>query len=157
MHRNVCITAVEGQTGSLIADLLVNNAGFSKKVDSVVGLSLHPNSPKCKELAKMGVKIVPHKPDKMRDMVSTLKGTGCDTVCLIPPAHQDKFDITVEVIEAAKKANVQNVCFISSVGCDLAERDKQPRLREFIDLEMLVLASKGDTSTSTGHSPCVIR
>jgi hypothetical protein len=43
------------------------------------------------------------------------------------------------------------------VGADLAERNKQPHLREFVDLETLVLANKGDPTTSTGHSPCVIR
>jgi nucleoside-diphosphate-sugar epimerase len=42
-------------------------------------------------------------------------------ICLISPAHKDKFDITLELIEAAKKANVPNVCFLSSAGCDLAD------------------------------------
>jgi len=80
-----------------------------------------------------------------------------DTICLIPPAHADKYDITVELIEAAKKAGVQNVLFISSAGCDVAESNKQPRLRQFIDLEKLVMQTKGDTSTPTGHSPVIIR
>ena len=44
-HRNVCITAVDGQTGFLIAELLMINPNFSKKVNSVTGLSLHPTSP----------------------------------------------------------------------------------------------------------------
>jgi uncharacterized protein YbjT (DUF2867 family) len=90
-------------------------------------------------------------------MVNTLKKAGCDTICLIPPAHKEKYDITVELISAAKKADVPNVLFISSAGCDLAERDKQPHLRQFIDLESLALSAKGDGSTSLGHSPCVIR
>jgi len=46
---------------------------------------------------------------------------------------------------------------ISSAGCDLAEKDKQPRLREFIELEAMILAVKGDPSTETGHAPVVIR
>jgi uncharacterized protein YbjT (DUF2867 family) len=90
-------------------------------------------------------------------MVKTLKEAGCDTICVIPPAHKDKFDITAELVSATKKANIPNVLFISAAGCDLAERDKQPRLREFIDLETLVLSAKGDKNVSTGHSPCVIR
>jgi hypothetical protein len=90
-------------------------------------------------------------------MVKTLKDSGCDTVCLIPPAHKQKFDITAELMIATKKANVPNVLFISSAGCDVAERDRQPQLREFIDLECLLMAAKGDGSTSTGHSPCIIR
>jgi uncharacterized protein YbjT (DUF2867 family) len=93
----------------------------------------------------------------MREMVKTLKESGCDTVCLIPPAHQNKFEITVELANAAKKADVPNVLFISSAGADLAERDKQPNLRQFVDLETLVMAAKGDGSSSLGHSPCIIR
>jgi hypothetical protein len=73
----------------------------------------------------------------MREMVKTLTESGCDTICVIPPAHKDKFDITVELITATKKANIANTLFISAAGADLAERDKQPHLRQFIDLETL--------------------
>jgi hypothetical protein len=52
---------------------------------------------------------------------------------------------------------VPNVVFLSAAGCDLAERDKQPRLREFIHLETLFLSTKGDPSSMTGHCPVVIR
>jgi hypothetical protein len=76
---------------------------------------------------------------------------------LIPPAHEEKFDITMELIEATKRANIPNVCFISSAGCDLADPQKQPSLRQFIELEAAVMAAKGDASTETGHSPVVIR
>lgn len=155
--RNVCITAVDGQTGYLIGELLLTDSTFSKKIDSLVGLTLHPSSPKCKELGKLGAKIVPHKPGKAREMVKTLKETGCDTLCLIPPTHKEKFDITLELIDAAKKANVPNVCFLSSAGCDLADSQKQPRLREFIELEARVLAAKGLPDTALGTSPVVIR
>lgn len=157
MSRKVCVTAAEGNTGFLIAELLLTNHKFTSKVDSVVGLTMHPGVAKAKELGKLGATVVPHKPGSMREMVKTLKETGADTLCLVPPAHNEKFDICVELVNAAKKANVQNVLLISSAGCDLAERDKQPRLREFVDIETLVLSSKGDASTSTGHSPCVIR
>ncbi|KAJ9482037.1 hypothetical protein VN97_g11411, partial [Penicillium thymicola] len=128
-----------------------------KQVDSVTGLTLHPGSESAKELAEMGAKIVPHKPGRVKDMGKSLHDSGADTLCLIPPAHKHKFDLTAELIEAAKKANVPNVCFISSGGCDLAERDRQPRLRELIDLETCVLSCEGDPSTSLGHSPVVIR
>jgi hypothetical protein len=157
MSRKVCISAVEGNTGFLIAELLLANPDFKNKVDSVVGLTLHPTSAKAKEAAKLGVNVIPHKHGREREMVKTLKEAGCDTMCLIPPADKEKFDIVVELVSAAKKANVANVLFISSAGCDLAERNKQPRLREFIDLETLVLSSKGDDKTQLGHSPCVIR
>ncbi|EJD45651.1 hypothetical protein AURDEDRAFT_165103 [Auricularia subglabra TFB-10046 SS5] len=67
--------------------------------------------------------------------------------------------VTPTPLEAAKKTkSVQNLIFLSSVGCDYAERDKQPRLRKFIDLEVLAMQPKGLPETKvTGHSPCIIR
>jgi nucleoside-diphosphate-sugar epimerase len=155
--RHLCVTAVDGNTGFAIVELLLTNSNFKNKVDSISGLTLYPSSSKAKELGDLGAKIVPHKPGREREMVKTLRNLGCDTICLIPPAHTEKYDISVELITAAKKAGVQNVLFISSVGADLAERNSQPRLREFIDLEALVLSSKGDPDTPLGHSPVVIR
>lgn len=157
MSRNVCITAVDGQTGFLIAELILKTPEFFDKVKSVVGLSLHPQAHRAKELHSLGAKIVPHHPGRVREMADTLKKTGCDTICLIPPAHKEKFDITTELIEATKSANVPNVLVISSAGCDYADARKQPRLREFIDIETLAMESKGLTSTATGTSPCIIR
>ncbi|OAA58179.1 hypothetical protein ISF_06718 [Cordyceps fumosorosea ARSEF 2679] len=110
------------------------------------------------EAEAAGLKNPPkHKHGRAREIAKALQSTGCDTICLVPPAHQDKYDICVELVEVAKKAQIPNVCLISSVGCDYATAKKQPRLREFIDLETLVLQSKGDASTPTGGSPCVIR
>ncbi|KIV80689.1 hypothetical protein, variant [Exophiala sideris] len=157
MSRNICITAVDGHTGYSIAEFILSHDNLKKKVGTITGLALKPQSQHAKDLAKLGVKIVPHKPGRMKEMVNAMKSTGADAVCLIPPAHQDKVEITQELIEATKRANIPNVCFISSAGCDLADPQKQPRLREFIELETLVLSAKGDTSTETGHSPVVIR
>ncbi|KAI9832739.1 MAG: hypothetical protein M1826_001298 [Phylliscum demangeonii] len=157
MTRNICITAVDGQTGFLIAELLLTNDDFSQKIGSVVGLSLKPHDARCKQLTKMGAKVVPHHPGKVKEMAAALKHTGADTICVIPPAHHDKFDITAELIEAAKKAEIPNVCLISSAGCDFADATKQPRLHEFLELEHLVMSTKGDPKTATGHSPVVIR
>jgi len=158
MSRNVCITAADGQTGFLIAELLLTDKRFSSKIDSLAGLVMDPASPKAKELATLGATVVPHVPGRERDVVAALKKTGCDTLCLVPPAHADKLDISIELASAAKKSGtVQNVLLISAAGCDYAERDKQPRLREFIDIESVVLSAKGDAGTPLGHSPCVIR
>jgi hypothetical protein len=156
MSRNVCITAAEGQTGFLIAELLLSHP-YSRKVDSVTALVLDPSASKAKELESLGAKVVQHTPGRERVTVKTLKDTGCDTLCLIPPAHREKKDISLELVSAAKKAGVPNVLLISSVGCDYADSQKQPRLREFIEIEAATLAAKGDPSTQTGHSPCVIR
>jgi hypothetical protein len=157
MSRHLGITAVDGHTGFLIAELILTDNGFKKAIGAVTGLALNPNSEHCEELGKLGAKIIPHKPGRVKNMTRTLKESQIDALCLIPPAHQDKYDITVEVIKAAEQADIANVCFLSSAGCDLAERDRQPRLRQFIDLEARVLSSKGNPSTSTGHSPVVIR
>jgi predicted Rossmann fold nucleotide-binding protein DprA/Smf involved in DNA uptake len=119
--RNICITAVDGQTGHLITKILLKNPAFSRKINSVTGLSLHPASARCKELIKLGARLVTHKPGKVREMAKKLEETGCDALCLIPPAHKDEFDITVELIRAAKKANILNVCFLSSAGCEFAD------------------------------------
>src|SRR5687767_13338830 len=86
-----------------------------------------------------------------------LKMMNCDTICVVPPAHAEKYEICVELVEAAKQVGIPNVCLISSAGCDYADPKKQPRLREFIDLETLVMQTKGDANTPTGGSPCVIR
>lgn len=158
MARNVCITAVDGQTGFLIAELLLTNKQFSDKIDSLTGLAMDPDSPKAQELTSLGATIVPHIPGRQRGVAAALRKTGCDTLCLIPPAHRDKVDIALELAMAAKMAGtVQNVLLISSAGCDYAEREKQPRLREFIDIEGAVLSAKGDKNSPLGHSPCVIR
>ncbi|GJN66189.1 hypothetical protein PLICBS_000205 [Purpureocillium lilacinum] len=157
MSRKVCITAVDGHTGFAIAELILQHKEFSRKVDSVAGLAINPKSEHAQELKSLGAIIVQHKPGRVRDMSITLEEMGCDTICLVPPAHHDKFDICVELVEAAKRAAIPNVLLISSAGCDYADTTKQPRLREFIDLESLVLQSKGDASTPTGGSPCVIR
>ncbi|KAF5001314.1 hypothetical protein FDECE_10998 [Fusarium decemcellulare] len=157
MSRNVCITAVDGHTGFLIAELVLKHRDFSRKVNSVVGLTLHPDSDRAKQLKELGATIVQHDPGRLRIVTRTLKDINCDTICLVPPAHPDKFEICEELATAAKRADIPNVCLISSAGCDYAERERQPRLREFIDLESLVLEAKGDAGTSAGTSPCVIR
>ncbi|OTB17203.1 hypothetical protein K445DRAFT_273333 [Daldinia sp. EC12] len=159
MSRNVCITGAEGQTGHLIANLLLQPDKYPDigKVDSVVALTLHPRHHHVKELQSLGAKIVHHVPGREKVMVNTLKETGCDTICLVPPAHKDKHDICVELVQAAKKAGIQNVLLISSAGADYADPRRQPHLREFIELESLVLSTKGDPSSPLGHSPCVIR
>ncbi|KKP02871.1 hypothetical protein THAR02_05047 [Trichoderma harzianum] len=157
MSRNICITAVEGQTGFLIAELLLKEGKFARQISSLTGLALDPSSPRAQELTELGGKVVHHQPGRERVLVKALKEIGCDTICLVPPAHRDKLDITLELANAAKKAGVSNVLLISSAGCDYADSKKQPRLREFIDIESAVLATKGDAGTPLGHSPCVIR
>jgi nucleoside-diphosphate-sugar epimerase len=157
MSRNICITAAEGNTGFLIAELILTDPTFKKEVGTVTGLALNAEAEKCKDLKQLGANIVQHRFGRVRDTVKTLQETKSDVLCLVPPAHVDKVDITVELIEAAKRANIANVLFLSAAGCDLAERMAQPRLREFIDLESLFMRTHGDPTTMTGHCPVIVR
>ncbi|KAH8843170.1 hypothetical protein MCOR02_007966 [Pyricularia oryzae] len=156
--RNICVTSVDGQTGHLIAELILTHETFSFKADSVIGLSLDAKSEKAAELESLGAVIVEHKPGSgADDLAATLKKAKCDTICLVPPARSDKLAVCTELVEAARAAGVSNALLISSAGADYAERETQPRLREFIDIEALVLANKGDPDNALAHSPCVIR
>ena len=157
--RKICITAADGQTGHLTAELLLSNGKFSNKFKSLSLLAM--DAEKCDDLKKLGgnkVNVLEYTSDKKK-MVKLLGEENCDTMFLIPPAHKDKFKILKSLIECAGQLkNVQNVVFLSSAGCDVAERDKQPSIRQFIDMEALIMSTKGDTSLgSTGHSPCIIR
>lgn len=119
------------------------------------------DSKKCHELKQMvnsRVSVIPYVADHHK-LLEALKAENCDTMFLIPPAHKDKFVILKAVIEcAAKLKSVRNVILLSSAGCDVAERNKQPSIREFIDMETLLMQQKSEPATgSTGHSPCIIK
>lgn len=120
-------------------------------------ISLNPTAARNVALQELGAKVVPHVPGKIEDMVAALKEAKVDTICVIPPASEDKLAIASEIIKAAKMGDIPNSLLISSAGADLAERDKQPRLREFIDIEALFMAPKGDKDTKLGQSPCIVR
>jgi hypothetical protein len=63
----------------------------------------------------------------------------CTTdACPIPdPGYISEWFPPFKVAKAAK--SLTDIVLLSSAGCDLAERDSQPRLREFIDLETLAM------------------
>lgn len=157
MSRNLVITAADGQTGHLIAELILTNDDFTKKINSLTVTSLHPESERIKELKKKGANILEMSPGDKEEIVEAFKDANIDTICLIPPASANKRELTVEMLEAAKEAGVQNVLFLSAAGCDMADEEKQPHLREFIHLESLVLECKGNAEVKTGHSPAVLR
>lgn len=157
MSRNICVTTAEGNTGFLIAKLLLTDPKFRKNVDRVTALAINTQSPYVQELEKLGAVVAQHRPGRVRDTTQILRYIEADTLMLIPPAHVDKIDITLEILEAAKRVNIGNVCLLSAAGCDLADRDAQPRLREFIELEVALMKMKGDPSTRTGYSNCIIR
>jgi hypothetical protein len=158
--RKICITAADGQTGRLTAELLLSNPSFSAKYESLTLLALDPE--KCNELKETGgdrVNVVPITVGDEGSLLKGLKESECDTMFLIPPAHKKKFEILKGIIACGEKLkSIQNILLLSAAGCDLAERDKQPHMRQFIDVEADLMKAKGDPSTgSTGHSPCIIR
>ncbi|KAF3390034.1 hypothetical protein DPV78_011533 [Talaromyces pinophilus] len=157
MSRNICVTTAEGNTGFLITKLLLTDPKFRKNVDRVTALAIDTQSPYVQELEKLGAVVAQHRPGRVLDTTQVLRYTEADTLMLIPPAHVNKIDITLEILEAAKRVNIGNVCLLSAASCDMADRDAQPRLREFIELEVALMKMKGDPSTRTGYSNCIIR
>ncbi|KAI0684966.1 NAD-P-binding protein [Cerioporus squamosus] len=154
--RRILVTAGEGQTGRLIIDLLATDDDYTSKYDELTALVFSEEAKSILEEYEV-VKVIVYDPNDEEMLVKSMELV--DTCLLIPPARKDKAKITRQLLEAAKKAKtVQNLVLLSSAGADYAERDKQPRLREFIDLEVLAMQPKGDESTGdTGHSPCIIR
>lgn len=155
--RKIIITAADGQTGHLTADLLLTDDELKAKHSGVTLMC--GNVSRCDDLVEYGPNIVPidYEEDSVEDLVSKMEDAGADTIYLIPPASGKKMEFLEKMLEAAKQANIPNVLFLSSAGCDLAERETQPHLREFIDMEKMVMETKGDTTTQTGHSPVIIR
>ncbi|KAI8903681.1 hypothetical protein DFJ77DRAFT_431696 [Powellomyces hirtus] len=160
MPHSICITSADGQTGHLVSELLLTDKTFSSKYSALACVSF--DSSKTSDLEKLGATVVPvdlaaTKTARSKALVDNLKSSKIDTIMLIPPARKEKMKLTMEMVEAAKKAGVRNVLLLSTAGCDLAERDTQPNLRSAIDIEKMVMETKGNPDVSTGHSPCIIR
>ncbi|KAI0688597.1 hypothetical protein BC835DRAFT_1284307 [Cytidiella melzeri] len=154
--RNILITAGEGQTGRLLIDLLATDDTYRSKYQSLTALVFSEEA--ASVLAEFEeVKVLVYDPSEKETLLEAMQ--AIDTCMLIPPARKDKAKITRTLLQVAQEAKtVTNLVFLSSVGCDFAEHSKQPRLREFIELEALALQPKSDPeSGDTGHSPCVIR
>jgi hypothetical protein len=49
MPRNTALTTTDGQTGHLIAELLLTNPGFSSKINKPILITSNPSHPFCKE------------------------------------------------------------------------------------------------------------
>ncbi|TRM60613.1 hypothetical protein BD626DRAFT_549593 [Schizophyllum amplum] len=146
-----------GQTGRLILELLTTSEEYTDKYAGLTALVFSEDAKASVEAEDFPVQVLVYDPKDEPALVKAMEAV--DTCLLIPPARKDKAKITATLLKAAKKAkSVTNLVFLSSAGCDYAERDKQPRLREFIDLEKLAMESKSDPNTGdTGHSPCIIR
>lgn len=155
-ERNILITAGEGQTGRLLIDLLTTDETYRTKYKSLTALVFSEEAVSVLDEYE-DVQVVVYDPKDKKTLLEAMK--SIDTCMLIPPARKDKAAITRKLLQTAQQAKtVTNLIFLSSVGCDFAEHSKQPRLREFIELEALALQPKSEPeSGDTGHSPCVIR
>ncbi|KUI61340.1 hypothetical protein VP1G_11220 [Cytospora mali] len=67
-----------------------------------------------------------------------------DHICLVPSAHKDKFDLSMEISSAVTKAGASNVLFLRSNGADYSTKEKQPGFRESVELENAAVSVKGD-------------
>lgn len=179
MPHKIAITSGDGQTGHLIAELLLTSPEFKTKLGGK-GLTVLTHDPeKTADLEKLGAIIVPvaaadttanstkkattdkggkaAASNKSSALVAAMKEAEIDTICLIPPARGNKVQLTHEMVEVAKKAGVQNVLLISAAACEYADAKEQPVLNSFLEIEAMVLAMKGVEDVPLGHSPCVIR
>lgn len=158
MSRNLAITAADGLIGHLIASLILTNEDFAGKLSSLTYTSLCPDSKRAKDVQSKGANLIATSPGDKEGIVTAFRNANIDTLCLIPPASADRRELTLEMLAAAKEAGVRNVLFVSAAGCDMADEQTQPRLREFVHLESSVLECKGDPEVNTGHySPAVLR
>ncbi|KAJ3161781.1 hypothetical protein HDU86_006552 [Geranomyces michiganensis] len=175
MPHNIAITSADGQTGHLVAELLLSDTFASKLGGPLTCLTYDPS--KVKDLEELGAVIVPmpssstsesgKKPTKSasaaatkkahESLVASLEDSKVDTIMVIPPARDGKVELTKQLVEAAKEAGVQNVLLLSAAGCDFADPKEQPILRSFIEIERMVMECKGDADVPLGHSPCILR
>ncbi|KAI5789652.1 hypothetical protein DFH27DRAFT_207317 [Peziza echinospora] len=156
-ERKILITSADGQTGHLAAELLLTDEKIKTKHTGLTLLTSNPS--KVEDLKAHGATVteVDYDTSSAEDIAKILKDSGANTVYLIPPAHKSKVEIVEKLVKATKEAGIANLLFLSSAGCDLAEKEKQPRLREFVHMEALVMECKGDHSTKAGYSPAIIR
>lgn len=162
--RVIAVTAAEGYTGSAVLELLASDR-FKGSYSKLVGLTFGEPKEDVKEiLQEAGVEtmMVDEIDEKMikelgvdtlclippANKVRQLARLCCYGLGLAAKqtltlwgdrrvAAQEKMSLVKQILTLGKKAkSVQNVVLVSSAGADYAERDKQPRLREFIDLEV---------------------
>jgi len=126
----VIITAVDGHTGTSIAQHITN----STVKDSLGGLCGLAESGECGHLKDKGIHIKQldtlSPPEKM---VETFK--KAEVVVLVPSALPNKLKHASNILEACQIAEVKKVLLISTAGCDIPSEDKYTRLHEFKKIE----------------------
>ncbi|GAA5868327.1 hypothetical protein JCM8547_002155 [Rhodosporidiobolus lusitaniae] len=155
--RVIAVLSAEGYTGSALIELLYTDGKYKNQFDKLIGITFgEPVSPDVKDIHdEVGLETM-----NVEDVdEEVMKKEGVDTAVIIPPSRKDKLELVKSFLEVAKKSkSVKNVILLSSAGADYATEEKQPRLREFIDLEVLAMQPKSDPETGdTAHSPCIVR
>jgi hypothetical protein len=70
------------------------------------------------------VTIIAYNPKKVKDIIATLKESGANTLCIIPLAYKDKFNIIIELVTISKKATILNICLISFTNANIVDAKK---------------------------------
>ena len=134
---SVVLTAPEGQTGHLIADLLLTNPDFKSKISQLTLLTANPDHEHVQSLVKSGAKAV--KATTKDELLAAMQEAKPNAAMLIPPSSADKLKEVTMILEVMKEAGgVENAIMLSSAGADLAD-EKLPRLREFVEMEKLAM------------------
>lgn len=112
----IAITGATGQTGSKIANILLDK----KQKIRVIGRS----EEKLLHLKNRGAEIAVGSQEDVSFMTKAF--TGCNSVYFLIPPKMDTFDVRSYYnqlgdigVEAIKKSNVKTVIFLSSIGAEL--------------------------------------
>ncbi|KAI5799079.1 hypothetical protein EDC01DRAFT_650380 [Geopyxis carbonaria] len=155
--RSLILTAGEGHTAHQLGTLLLTSAKFKSKLSKLTVITMNESHAHISALRDAGASIAPVEAGDTDALAAAMEEAGADTICIVPPSVEDKVAASQQLLDAATEAGVQNVVLISSAGCDMAEREEQPALRQFVDIETAVMKMKGDAERKTGHSLCIIR
>jgi len=113
----------------------MTHGSYKDKIEAICAVAIEPKA--CSDLGKFA-QITSANFNDPKSIAEHME--KCNIVFLIPPACNEKKKMTSNMIEPTKLAHVKNVVFLSTAGIDMADPQKHPRLREFVELESHLLA-----------------
>lgn len=144
MSLSIVLTSGEGQTGHLIAELLLTNPDFKKSVKTLTLLTSNTEHSHIKSLVSSGAVAV--KATTKEEITKAMEDAKPNAAMIIPPSSADKLKEVKELLAVVKEVGgVENAVLLSSAGADLAG-ENLPRLREFVEIEKAVMAAVGAAS-----------
>lgn len=150
--RKIMVTAAETLAGRYLIDLLMTEPHRSRYLTltamcfSIEAAATFANYE--------GLNVVVYDENNKRALRGYME-TWADTCMLIPPARADRAAVTRTLIDAARAAqHVRSLVLLSAAGCEYAEYNRQPRLRELVELEAAACAP---VAAAPGFSACVVR